>query len=242
MAKTKESKSLLLHPTRRRIYSLLCENPGTYLFMIAKLLDLPQGTLTWHIQQLEQAGYLSSFKFGGKRVYFPSELRRPEIERIFLVLQSELSSLIFLYVLNNPGCHQSSIARDISLDVAIHYDTLRYHLERMEEVGLVEFQREGKYVNCFPGHNAKILQKGSINIISDSYVAFLTQKFSEEGLLLPVVVEQSENRLILQMESPNGEKILFEINLKGWSWDLENGSLDLQNKNKKAKLTNNKIR
>ncbi|MFX0092013.1 MAG: winged helix-turn-helix transcriptional regulator [Candidatus Hodarchaeota archaeon] len=219
------SQSLLLHPTRRRIYSLLCENPGTYLFMIAKLLDLPQGTLTWHIHQLERAGYLTSFKFGGKRVYFPSELRRPEIERIFLVLQSDLSRLIFLYTLNNPGCHQSSIARDLSSDIPIHYDTLRYHLERMEEVDLIELRRDGKYVKCYPGRNAKILQKGGINVISDSYVAFLTQKFSEEGFVLPVVVEQSENRLILQIESPNGEKILFEIRLKEWEWDLEEESL-----------------
>lgn len=76
-AKSKKQKrlTLLLHPFRRDLYQVLCENPGTYLLELVSMLESPLGTLTWHLRILEREGLVKSIKFAGKRLYYPRMLR-----------------------------------------------------------------------------------------------------------------------------------------------------------------------
>lgn len=46
--------------------------------------------------------------------------------------------LIFEYVSSNPGTHQRKISRDLNM----HYSTLRYHLDYLEEKGIIVSQME----------------------------------------------------------------------------------------------------
>jgi predicted transcriptional regulator len=46
--------------------------------------------------------------------------------------------LIYEYVANNPGTHQRKISRDLDM----HYSTLRYHLDYLEEKGVIVSQME----------------------------------------------------------------------------------------------------
>lgn len=46
--------------------------------------------------------------------------------------------LIFEYISNNPGTHQRKISRDLDM----HYSTLRYHLDYLEEKGIIVSQME----------------------------------------------------------------------------------------------------
>ena len=86
--------SLLLHPLRRKIYSILAENPGSYFFDLAKYLELPQGTLNWHLKRLEEDHLIKSLKYAGKRIYYPAGLRSAEAERIFAVLRPKTAKKI----------------------------------------------------------------------------------------------------------------------------------------------------
>ncbi|NHJ02063.1 MAG: winged helix-turn-helix transcriptional regulator [Candidatus Heimdallarchaeota archaeon] len=207
--------SLLIHPLRRKIYSILAENPGSYFFDLAKYLELPQGTLNWHLKRLEEDHLIKSLKFAGKRIYYPAGLRSAEAERIFTVLRPDTAKKIFNYILNNPGAFQSQIAQGI--DPPVHHDTVRYHLNRLEKVGLVRTQRSGRTVQIFPGSVAENLQDGSLTAISDSYVRFLLDKL-REGCLHPEVVLQSKKQLVLRIECPDGEDMI--LNLKMSDWEL----------------------
>ncbi|MHA2329995.1 MAG: winged helix-turn-helix transcriptional regulator [Candidatus Hodarchaeales archaeon] len=208
-----ESLSLLLHPVRRKIYSILAENPGSYFFDLAKFLELPQGTLNWHLKRLEEDHLIKSLKYAGKRIYYPAGLRSAEAERIFTVLRPKTAKKIFVYVLNNPGAFQSQIAQGI--DPPVHHDTVRYHLNRLENVGLVETQRSGRTVQIFPGQVADALQDGSLTAISDSYVRFLLEKL-REGCLHPEIVLQSKKQLVLRIECPNGEDMILNLKMSEW--------------------------
>ncbi|MHA1215331.1 MAG: winged helix-turn-helix transcriptional regulator [Candidatus Hodarchaeales archaeon] len=210
-----ENLSLLLHPLRRKIYSILAENPGSYFFDLAKYLDLPQGTLNWHLKRLEEDHLIKSLKYAGKRIYYPAGLRSAEAERIFTVLRPQTAKKIFTYVLNNPGAFQSQIASGIKPPV--HHDTVRYHLNRLMNVGLVKMKRSGRTVQIYPGEVAENLQDGSLTAISDSYVKFLLEKL-REGCLHPEVVIQSKKQLVLRIECPNGEDMI--LNLRMSDWDL----------------------
>lgn len=207
--------SLLVHPLRRKIYSILAENPGSYFFDLAKYLELPQGTLNWHLKRLEEDHLIKSLKFAGKRIYYPAGLRSAEAERIFTVLRPDTAKKIFNFILNNPGAFQSQIAQGI--DPPVHHDTVRYHLSRLEKVGLVKTQRSGRTVQIFPGEVAENLQDGSLTAISDSYVRFLLDKL-REGCLHPEVVLQSKKQLVLRIECPDGEDMI--LNLKMSDWEL----------------------
>ncbi len=208
-----ESLSLLLHPLRRKIYSILAEKPGSYFFDLAKFLELPQGTLNWHLKRLEEDHLIKSLKYAGKRIYYPAGLRSAEAERIFAVLRPTTGKKIFNYVLNNPGAFQSQIA--LGIKPPVHHDTVRYHLNRMENVGLITTKRSGRTVQIFPGQVADNLQNGSLTAISDSYVRFLLEKL-REGCLHPEVVLQSKKQLVLRIECPDGEDMILNLRMSEW--------------------------
>jgi DNA-binding transcriptional ArsR family regulator len=205
--------SLLLHPLRRKIYSILAENPGSYFFDLAKYLELPQGTLNWHLKRLEEDQLIKSLKYAGKRIYYPAGLRSAEAERIFAVLRPKTAKKIFNFVLNNPGAFQSQIAQGII--PSVHHDTVRYHLNRLENVNLVTTKRVGRKVQIFPGQMAENLQDGSLTVISDSYVRFLLEKL-REGCLHPEVILQSKKQLVLRIECPNGEDMMLNLRMSEW--------------------------
>ena len=208
-----ENLSLLLHPVRRKIYSILAENPGSYFFDLAKFLDLPQGTLNWHLKRLEEDNLIKSIKYAGKRVYYPAGLRSAEAERIFTVLRPPTANKIFTYVLNLPGSFQTQIAQGINPPV--HHDTVRYHFTRLEDVGLIETKRSGRTVQIYPGQVAEHLQNGSLTAISDSYVRFLLEKL-REGCLHPEVVLKSKKQLVLRVECPDGEDMILNFKMGDW--------------------------
>lgn len=216
-----ENLSLLLHPLRRKIYSILAENPGSYFFDLAKYLELPQGTLNWHLKRLESDNLIKTLKFAGKRIYYPAGLRSAEAERIFTVLRPPTAKKIFTYVINSPGAFQSQIAQGI--DPPVHHDTVRYHLNRLEGVGLITPKRSGRTVQIYPGEVAENLQNGSLNVISDSYVRFLLSKL-REGCLHPEVVLKSKKQLVLRIECPNGEDMILNLKMSDFQFleiDLE---------------------
>ncbi|MHA2270360.1 MAG: winged helix-turn-helix transcriptional regulator [Candidatus Hodarchaeales archaeon] len=208
---SRRSMSLLMHPARRRIYSLVCESPGTYFHRIGEVLEIPTGTLAWHLRKLQEEGLIGTIKHSGKRIYFPVGLRSPDIEKIFMVLQNETTQKVFLHVINNKAQTQTEIANELDLN----HDTTRYHLSVLENVELVEMIRDGRTVRASLGPAAIRLQEGSLNVISDTFVAFLTSKLIE-GCLHPEVVQQTSERLVLRIECPVGEDIILTLDLSEW--------------------------
>ncbi len=208
---SRRSMSLLMHPARRRIYSLVCESPGTYFHRIGEVLEIPTGTLAWHLRKLQEEGLIGTIKHSGKRIYFPVGLRSPDIEKIFMVLQNETTQKVFLHVLNNKAQTQTEIANELDLN----HDTTRYHLSVLENVELVEMIRDGRTVRASLGPAAIRLQEGSLNVISDTFVSFLTSKLIE-GCLHPEVVQQTSERLVLRIECPVGEDIILTLDLSEW--------------------------
>ena len=164
--------ALLLHPFRRDLYQVLCENPGTYLLELVDMLESPLGTLTWHLRILEREGLVKSIKFAGKRIYYPKMLRSQEAEMAYLTMRSDTAQRIFAYIVNNPGSYQEQMAESLG----VHHDTIRWHVSRMEKVGLIRVVREGRKKRHHLAELGESLMQGSLNIISEAYVLFLMEK------------------------------------------------------------------
>ncbi len=208
--------TMLLHPFRRDLYQVLCENPGTYLLELVDMLESPLGTLTWHLRILEREGLVKSIKFAGKRIYYPKMLRSQEAEMAYLTMRSDTAKKIFAYVVNNPGCYQEQMADTLG----VHHDTIRWHVSRMEEVGLVKVIREGRKKRHYLAELGELLMTGSLNVISEAYVLFLIEKL-EDGCLNPEIREKSTDHVTIRIDCPQrGKDCFITINLREWQFDF----------------------
>ncbi|MFQ6126090.1 MAG: winged helix-turn-helix transcriptional regulator [Candidatus Heimdallarchaeota archaeon] len=215
MPRFQKRLSLLLNPIRRRIYEVVCESPGIHCYRIASELATSQGTLDWHLRKLEKEGLINSTKFGGKRIYYPRKLSSVESARALAALRSKTAQAIFRLVINTPGMNQQEIANM----VGVHHDTVRYHLTQFEKVGLVERFRDGREVRVFLGKLGEQLINGSLELVTDHFVAFLVQKL-KEGCLTPIITSQDKDHVSLQVNCPDGDNFEITINLTSWDFLL----------------------
>ena len=154
---------------------------------------------------------VKSIKFAGRRIFVPTVLRDEEAEEIVAILENEVAKSIFLHVLNNQDTYPLEIARSLG----IHHETVRYHLEAMQKVRLVDFNVVGKKKHVREGPKAKQLKKSSINIISDSFISFLLSHLRNE-CLYPEVVQKDEKRLPIRLECPGQDEIILDLQLGEW--------------------------
>jgi len=209
--------SVLLHPLRRQIYSMVVQTPGANFSKISDLLKTSNSTLLWHLNRLEKSGYLKSIKISGKRIYYPASLRSEIAEEIIQILANETAQKILLYVVNNPieQCYPLNIARNII--PPIHHETVRYHIDRMKNAGLVEITKEGKNVFIKPGPEAFRLKEHGTQLIKEEYVQFLMKNIKDE-CLFPEIVEQTDDRLVIRIDCPGGEEVILDLALSDWGF------------------------
>lgn len=208
--------ALLLHPFRRDLYQILCENPGTYLLELVDLLESPLGTLTWHLRILEREGLINSIKFAGKRLYYPKMLRSEEAEMAYLTLRSDTARKVFAFVVNNSGCYQEQMAENLG----VHHDTIRWHISRMQDVGLIRVVKSGRKKKHYLAELGSSLMEGSLNTITEAYVLFLMEKL-EDGCLNPEIRESTQDQVLIRIDCPErGKDCYIRINLREWQFEV----------------------
>ncbi len=222
----KKRLTFLLHPTRREIYKVICENPGAYFYNLAADLaeeNISSGTLSYHLKKLEETGLITSIKMEGKRVYLPKMLREPDIEKLYLLLRNDNAKKIFLYIVNHEGCYQNEIAREIQS----HHDTVRYHVEKLEEEGLITRDKEKKKVRFYVGPRGEELLNGSLNIVTQRFTDFLRSKLASEcGGHIVEVLEQSRKHVVIRIACPGEDDITFSLQLEEWTLEEDKNSDD----------------
>ncbi|MCF2136469.1 MAG: winged helix-turn-helix transcriptional regulator [Candidatus Thorarchaeota archaeon] len=214
--------SLLLHPFRRDLYTVLCENPGTYLIELVNMLESPLGTLTWHLRILEREGLVKSIKFAGKRLYYPTMLRTKQAEMAFLTLRSDIAKKIFQYIVNHPSCYQEEMAEKLD----VHHDTVKWHVSRMEEIGLVRVEKEGRTKKHYLASLGEALLAGSLNTISETFVLFLIEKL-KDVCLNPEIREKTPERVTIRIDCPDkGQDCFITIKLNEWQFEFISDNLE----------------
>jgi DNA-binding transcriptional ArsR family regulator len=183
---------------------------------LVDILESPLGTLTWHLRILEREGLVKSLKFAGKRLYYPKMLRSEEAEMAYVTLRSETAQKIFTFVVNNSGCYQEQIAENLD----VHHDTVRWHISRMQEVGLIHVERVGRKKKHYLADVGKHLLEGSLNTISEAYVMFIMEKL-EDGCLNPEIKESSPEQILIRIDCPDkGKDCYIRVNLREWQFDF----------------------
>ncbi len=211
-------KVFLIHPTRRAIYKVICETPGTYFYRmiseVSKYTDkISSATLIYHLNKLREADLIASGKISGKRIFFPKNLRNQQMEEAYLVLKNQNALKIFLMILNNAGVmkNQNEVARELD----VHHDTVRYHAKKLEEAGLIEIQKEGKLVAFELGQLGKELLQGSSRVFTQTYIQFLMSKL-KDSCHFPEILKQTRDKLSIRIVCKDEEDIILTLDLSGW--------------------------
>jgi DNA-binding MarR family transcriptional regulator len=129
---------LLENETRCQLHDLIEDEPGLSTQELCDRVDAGWGNTVYHLQRLEQAGFVTSEKKGHhRRFYKNGDVGLDDIEALG-VLKNDNANKIARYLVDEPGAKQKDVceALDISPSLAHKW------ISRMEEQDLVDSERE----------------------------------------------------------------------------------------------------
>jgi predicted transcriptional regulator len=133
-------EKLLNNAIRNRIFEYVKENPGKHYRGILKDLNLPMGVLSYHINRLEKAHFLTSRQDGMyRRFYIPG----PKAEMRFVL--SDVQRSILNVIRDNKGISQAKIAKEIGVSRMV----VNYHVNILDRAGLIFVESRGRESACF---------------------------------------------------------------------------------------------
>ena len=152
---------VLLNDRRRKIYEYIISNPGAYFREIMRAHGLGPNSAKYHLDTLEDHGYVHSGRCGRYLTYFSkgSKVDKNQTE-LHITLQNKNAQKILEIVVSNPGITPMEIQEKTEL----HRNTVNYNLNKLIKIGLLE----------------KIRQKGRSHLI---YREFKPPSFDDEGNL-----------------------------------------------------------
>lgn len=119
---------------RGRIYQYIVMNPGDYYSNIKRMLEINNGTLTYHLKVLEQKEYIKSRTEGNQKRFYPYGMKvqgGPHRDIQDMILET-------LYI--HPGMSQ----REIAQELGVHVSTVNYHINMMVGAGILDIHREDR--------------------------------------------------------------------------------------------------
>ncbi len=152
--------------------------------------------MAWHLRVLEAGGLLEKTKCGGRAVFYPKYLRDARTEKAFLLLRNENARRIFEFIAENPGVQQGDIVEFSGL----HHDTVRWHVKRMLDAGLISIRRGGRNSQYFLGDVGKMIISGEVREIPSKFIEFLLEKLHSEKLN-PEIRKIKRNMVVIKLKS-----------------------------------------
>jgi predicted transcriptional regulator len=142
--------------TRGQVYGVIRSNPGINYSKIREVLQIGNGTLSYHLSVLEKEGFIKSNREGLNRLFFPTKLpaRFQNLEERFPtgevvsegIKLSSVQEHIVSLVSGCPGITQSEIVSKLQ----IPKQTVSYNVRHLADYGMIEVLREGNTVKCYP--------------------------------------------------------------------------------------------
>ena len=110
-------EEVLNNDNRRKLFNLICENPGVYFNRIAEELDLSNYILAWHIKILLKFNYIRSKVIDKHEVFFNAEFQADsEKEQVLSFISKRKVRKITDYLNSNPeGCSKTRISRELEI-------------------------------------------------------------------------------------------------------------------------------
>jgi DNA-binding MarR family transcriptional regulator len=190
----KRGRHVFLNSHRRRIFSILTNNPCVGVVELASECRLAPNTVEWHLGILIKSGYIVKHSIGKRRVFFPDGLISHDQAALFQTINHPGHSLVLREVIENPGLSQ--------LDIAEHLGKKRQRvantLEKLESVGIVSVVTDGTHTRYYP---TRLLPEKAEEFYrhSKDFSEYVLRRLNQEGGKSPAVVKKGLDRLIVEV-------------------------------------------
>jgi predicted transcriptional regulator len=142
-----DRENVLEHPMRQALLSTVQERPGVHLRELAGRHGTAVTNTQWHLRKLEMAGLVKTQKVQGRRLYYPVQggqnARAMALENAALANPNAEALSNFLAA--HAGCNQRALVEGLGMNPG----TVRWHLRRLEDAGLVRSIQEGSQTRYF---------------------------------------------------------------------------------------------
>ncbi len=129
-------KEALRNPQRAMLYGFVRGHPGVHLKKLSEEFAMKTSSILWHIRKLESAELVRSERANGYRVFYPVEggIEIRKVSRAITALQNGNARSLYEAVERRPGASPPDLAHLLH----IHAGTIRWHLRKLREYGLVD--------------------------------------------------------------------------------------------------------
>jgi parallel beta-helix repeat protein len=137
-----KKEELLDQPIRYKIHGYLIGKPGAHFGLIKQDLHIPNGQLVYHLKKLMKADLIYSREDGIKKRFYPKEFPKLANDQQYIGTEE----MILGVLKNNSGANQKEIASSLGVSRQV----VGYHLNKMEEKGVVRKELKGRIIRYFP--------------------------------------------------------------------------------------------
>jgi predicted transcriptional regulator len=146
LSKKEEEKALELE-ARKIIYDFVVSSPGTHLREVQRQVNLPLGTVEYHLKYLVEREMLVEKADGNYKRYYPVGLYGSVDKQLLSLLRQEIPRRVVMKLLLNPGINFKVLSEGFPVSAS----TLSYHLSKLLEGDVVRKVKKGReslyYVN-----------------------------------------------------------------------------------------------
>lgn len=148
MARYVDPKEALENPQRAMLYGFIKGNPGVHLKQLSDDFDMKTSTVLWHIRKLEAAELVRSQKVNGFRVFYPvaGGLEAKKLGAAVTALTNQNASRILDLLVIRPGADQRALSETLEVNAG----TVRWHLRKMRDMGLLAELSQGRTSTYYP--------------------------------------------------------------------------------------------
>ena len=134
-------------PTRQNLMRYIYVHPGANFTQLRDHFDLHNGTLSHHLNVLENHSVIESFRAGRQRLFYPC---RAELTGVVArpLVTSEVQQQIVMLIKDEPGITQSMIATRLDMS----RQKVNYHVNALTRQALIRVERSGRITRLFPLH------------------------------------------------------------------------------------------
>lgn len=135
-----EKERVLELDVRRDIYRLVQRYAGCHFREIERKSGLSTGSITYHLDYLVRNHLIKREKEGNNLRYFPENFRSSDIKLMGFLRQKSVRKIL-LHILMNEKCNHEQVVGSVSLSPS----TVTWHLKKLEDTGIVESVKEGRF-------------------------------------------------------------------------------------------------
>ncbi|MFX1497782.1 MAG: winged helix-turn-helix transcriptional regulator [Promethearchaeota archaeon] len=144
-------EEVLENENRNLIIDLVLKNPGIHFNELLRETGIAAGNLVWHLDILETYKVIGKKRIGKFIVYFPYYQKNPISNLDVELSKSKLTLEILEMIEREPGLWNNLITKRMKVD----HKTIQYHVNKLKELGLINFRKDGRKKKIYPNLDAE---------------------------------------------------------------------------------------